>query len=231
MDMIFLSSPHGRIKLVFVNQKRLNTEMRDLIDLVTNSLTDVMPLAESVGSLETPADMDHLHSVLSALRKSPLAPFIRIFGSAGQVPATKVPGDIDAFIDMSEVALDNETRKEATRDLLAIAAANYGSFDPFILTKKHVGTDPDGKPVVHLMLWSRDDNARSWIPSKNAVKLTKAGRAGIPLSEVNLGELHEKANSKRGRKFVKKHEQEFKDRYGDAWKHVLYATANKRFKD
>jgi len=196
------------------------------------AISTMTRLAEGVEGIEgdTPADMTHIHNVLSALRKNPLAPFIRIFGSAGKVPPEKVPGDIDAFVDLSEVTLDPQTRKQAVNDLLAIAFKNYGAFDPFILTKKNVGKDPDGKPIIHMKLWTRDDHAQSWIVANRGAALTKAGRAGIPLDQVNLG-IHEKAATKRGERFVKKHKQEFKDRYGDAWKHVLYATANKKFKD
>lgn len=42
--------------------------------------------------------------------------------------------------------------------------------------------------------------------------------------------LEEARRSKKAERFIKKHKQEFKDRYGDAWERVLYATANKRFK-
>lgn len=46
------------------------------------------------------------------------------------------------------------------------------------------------------------------------------------LAEENLDEAK---RSKKAERFIKKHKDEFKDRYGDAWERVLYATANKRF--
>jgi hypothetical protein len=42
-------------------------------------------------------------------------------------------------------------------------------------------------------------------------------------------QLEEAKRSKKAERFIKKHKQEFKDRYGDAWERVLYATANKKF--
>ena len=34
---------------------------------------------------------------------------------------------------------------------------------------------------------------------------------------------------KKAKRFIKRHREEFKKRYGDAWKQVLYATAWKNF--
>jgi len=43
------------------------------------------------------------------------------------------------------------------------------------------------------------------------------------------GEILAEKRTKKAERFIKKHKEEFKDRYGDNWERVLYATANKRF--
>ena len=44
------------------------------------------------------------------------------------------------------------------------------------------------------------------------------------------GNLEERApHTKKGEKFIKKHKAEFKKRYGDRWKQMLYSTAWKLF--
>lgn len=46
-----------------------------------------------------------------------------------------------------------------------------------------------------------------------------------------LKELLEKAPpGAKAKRFIKKAKKDFQERYGDAWKTVLYATANKIFK-
>ena len=134
----------------------------------------------------TPSDVHPLHQVLDALRDSPLAPYIRIFGSAAKTPWDKLPGDIDAFVDLNEVKLEPELRKQATADLLRLAEKHYGSFDPFVSVTKRIGTHPTGKPVFQQVLWTRDVYARQWVVAKHKGKLTAAGRAGTPLSSLNV---------------------------------------------
>ena len=52
----------------------------------------------------------------------------------------------------------------------------------------------------------------------------------INIIEKFQRELAEKAPpGQKAERFIKKHKAEFKDRYGDNWKQVLYATAWKRF--
>jgi len=46
-----------------------------------------------------------------------------------------------------------------------------------------------------------------------------------------IKQLNEKSPpGKKAHRFIAKHKDEFKDRYGDAWEQVLYATANKLFR-
>jgi hypothetical protein len=48
--------------------------------------------------------------------------------------------------------------------------------------------------------------------------------------ETPVDTLDERApHTKKGEKFIKKHKAEFKKRYGDMWKQILYATAWKLF--
>ena len=44
-----------------------------------------------------------------------------------------------------------------------------------------------------------------------------------------LQRLDEKAKDSKREKFIKHRKADFKERYGDAWEKVLYATANKMF--
>jgi predicted nucleotidyltransferase len=172
-----------------------------------------------------------LHAVLEELRANPLAPFVRVFGSAAVKPLKKIPGDIDIFVDASRVTLSREERKQGTRALLQTAHKHYGYLDPFILITKKLMTDRgDGKPHIQRTLYVRDEYATSWVPAKNAGAIIRAGMSGTPLSDLQEFDLAERAPpTRKGERFIRKHKAEFKDRYGDNWKGVLYATAWKLF--
>jgi len=169
--------------------------------------------------------------VLNELRANPLAPYIRVFGSAAVKPLKKIPGDIDIFVDASRVSLSPEQRKEGTRALLATAHKHYGYLDPFILISKKITDDRgDGKPIVQRTLYVRDERATSWVPAKHAGAIIRAGMTGTLLKDLPEFDLAERAPATRkGERFIRRHKAEFKERYGDNWKGVLYATAWKLF--
>ncbi len=170
-----------------------------------------------------------IHMVLDELRHHPFAPYLRVFGSAAKKPLLKVPGDIDVFIDTALVNLPKDKFTEATRSLLQIANKHYGAFDPFILIHQKLGIIDD-KEKVRKVLYCRNERATAWVPAKNSRALIAAGKAGIPLNDLHDIDLAERAPpTQKAEKFIKKHKEEFRQRYGDAWKGVLYATAWKLF--
>ena len=195
-----------------------------------NAISTMTRLAESVNK-SSPGD--HLQQIIDALKSSKFAPYIRVFGSAAVRPLKKVPLDIDIFIDASEAHLSKADVKEASKELIALAHKFYGGFDPFILITKRLGTKPEGGGYFQSTLWTRNETATGWTEAKNRAALTKAGRAGTPLnqlSDIVLTDLTEKAPpTKKAQRFIKKREADFKERYGKAWKQVLYATAWKLF--
>lgn len=123
------------------------------------------------------AHLRRLDSIMDALRESPLASSIRIFGSAS---SKRVPGDIDAFL---EEPLDFPADKlEAVhRDILALAVkggyrGNYGSFDPFLLSREGVLLTRNDGDSSYNVAWKKASR-------KSAEELVSAGRLGIPVLE------------------------------------------------
>lgn len=65
---------------------------------------------------------------------------------------------------------------------------------------------------------------REWI------NLVESAQTEVSPVETPEKTLDERApHTKKGEKFIKKHKAEFKKRYGDMWKQILYATAWKLF--
>jgi len=108
-----------------------------------------------------------LTEVLDALRSSPLAPGIIVFGSMAR--GAFLPGDIDIAVDLRDVP-----HVEGGLDaLLRIAKRHYGWLDPFVIRQ-------DGK------LMCRNENATGWTVAKGARELKEAISAeGRPLSEFS----------------------------------------------
>lgn len=116
--------------------------------------------------------LERLDRIVAALKANPLAPYMRIFGSA--LTADR-PGDIDCFCE-GPFDLDQETRSAAIRSYLALAAenGNYGSFDPFLLNNKHLFVRNDNGDAVWNIAWN--DACR-----ETAQSIIAAGRAGVPV--------------------------------------------------
>jgi len=108
-----------------------------------------------------------LTEVLDALRSSPLAPGIVVFGSMAR--GAFLPGDIDIAVDLRDVP-PVEGGLDA---LLRIAKRHYGWLDPFVIRQ-------DGK------LMCLNENATGWTVAKGARVLKEAISAeGRPLSEFS----------------------------------------------
>jgi len=109
----------------------------------------------------------NLSAVLDALRGSPLAPRLVVFGSVAR--GRFLPGDIDVSIDLR---VGSPTDERELTNLLRISRKHYGWLDPFVI-------EPDGTLLV------RNETATSWTKAKGARALKSAIRSeGRPLSEV-----------------------------------------------
>jgi predicted nucleotidyltransferase len=192
--------------------------MRDFINIVENT---------------EEKEISVLHEILAELKNNPLSPHMKVFGSAAHKPLLKTPADVDVFIDAWSANLtelsSNDGYKEALQDLLRICKKYYPIFDPFILITRKV-QHPDHRPTYYRSLWCRNEAGTGWVrATKNIKVIIEAGKKGTPLSELGL-DLNERApHSKKGEKFIRKHKKEFKERYGEKWEQVLYATAWKLF--
>jgi len=123
---------------------------------------------------QTLTHLRKLDRIVAALKANPLAPHIRIFGSALH---KDVPGDIDAFCE-GPSDLPEPTHADAARSYLLLAVkggyhGNYGCFDPFLLTLS-------GK------LYSRNeryDAGIDWVRAKRDTgrQIIEAGRLGTPV--------------------------------------------------
>jgi hypothetical protein len=118
-----------------------------------------------------------LDTLVQALKDSPLAPGIRIFGSAVSAPEGQIPGDIDAFI-VTPDGLDPAVRKAAYAAILRLTEGdNYGLFDPFRTMRSGVRETR--------VLVTRGDvrQANTWIKADptTAWAITQAGHAGVPV--------------------------------------------------
>src|SRR5690606_36738008 len=112
------------------------------------------------------------------LKANPLAPHIRIFGSALH---KDVPGDIDAFYE-GPSDLPEPTHSEAARAYLLLAVkggyqGNYACFDPFLLTLS-------GKLYIRN---ERYDAAIDWVLASQdtARELVEAGLLGTLVLEFD----------------------------------------------
>ncbi len=114
------------------------------------------------------AHLLRLRAALAALRASPLAERIRVFGSAARrdEPA-RVPGDLDVFVD----AVDGPDM----RVLLRLMIRFWPQIDGFVVWNG----------MLMCRTPSADGRILSWMPVERRVAtLLKAGRAGIPLDAV-----------------------------------------------
>ena len=110
----------------------------------------------------------NLTIVLQALKKSPLAARVKVFGSyAKQMPD---PKDIDVVVEFSVLPTDSE-RAELNR-LLSLARHHYGVLDIFVLQP-------------HSPLLVRNDLATGWQRAKNATQIKLAIKNdGILLDDI-----------------------------------------------
>lgn len=103
------------------------------------------------------------------MSKLPYATKIRVFGSMAEGKDT--PGDIDVFVDMSEIRYTNSDQCREFFDLIRLANRNYGYVDPFIQFSDSL--------VV------RNDQATGWMRARNKVAMKKSMNAQArPLDEV-----------------------------------------------
>lgn len=124
------------------------------------------------------AHLRRLDAIVQALKASPLAPGIRIFGSATRRDGM-VPGDIDAFVAVPE-GLAPAVRKAAFDALLRLTEGdNHGLFDPFRLMR------PAGVAESVLVTRGPAREANRWVKAEpaTAAAIERAGRAGIPVAE------------------------------------------------
>jgi hypothetical protein len=133
------------------------------------------------------ASLATLDAVVAAVRANPLAPYIRVFGSAAAKPG-EIPGDIDVFLDRvaaNEDGVDAEALKQASADLIAVARRHYGWLDAFMLGRAKKTVQRDGGMVSEWVptLFVRNDEATGWIEAKKARELLAAARAGTPIAE------------------------------------------------
>jgi predicted nucleotidyltransferase len=107
-------------------------------------------------------------AIFERLQASPLAPHIRVFGSAAIHGSD--PKDVDIFVDFNVPSGKAEISRSGRADLLKIAKDFYGHFDPYFL--------------VGSTLFTRNAEATGWITAKNAPALIEAGKAGVSLSDL-----------------------------------------------
>lgn len=131
----------------------------------------------STGRFEVALEqLTKLDRIVTALKENPLAPWIRIFGSAAN-EVDLIPGDIDAFVELDLVDLPKGIRHLAINQFLLLAVeggyhGNYGMFDPFLLDKNR-------------KLFTRNEGtsrySTGWIAAEKQIAIAKAGRGGIPV--------------------------------------------------
>ena len=118
---------------------------------------------------------------IQALKTDPrFAPFrdrIRVFGSL--IGGKTNPGDIDILVDLSGLNPAPKGTGEGMSALLELLK-QHGRLDPFVYRYSR----NYGKEV----LWCAygDYTRPQWTIAKNARLILKAGRAGLPLAEINI---------------------------------------------
>jgi len=151
--------------------------MRDTIKIICEAEWRApLSISESIDWDETQRRLAaKLDAIIDALKQNPLAPRIRIFGSA--ITDKDLPGDIDAFFE-GPSGLGKEQFREAITQYLRLGArgsGNYGLFDPFWLRKTKLLGEWKSE------LYVRNDEGTAWMYAQQQVELTKAGRAGVPV--------------------------------------------------
>ena len=154
------------------HDRRVNTAMK--IDEIT-----IQP---------EPVDEDRLErsrQTIQALKTDPrFAPFrdrIRVFGSLAGGKTN--PGDIDILVDLGGLNPAPKGTGEGMSALLELLK-QYGRLDPFVYGySRNLGKE---------VLWCAygDFIRPQWTIAKNARAILKAGRAGMPLSEINIESLY-----------------------------------------
>jgi predicted nucleotidyltransferase len=134
-----------------------------------------------------PVDEDRLErsrQTIQALKTDPrFAPFrdrIRVFGSLAGGKTN--PGDIDILVDLGLNPAPKGTG-EGMSALLELLK-QYGRLDPFVYGySRNLGKE---------VLWCAygDFIRPQWTIAKNARAILKAGRAGMPLSEIKIESLY-----------------------------------------
>ena len=114
-------------------------------------------------------ELDRRNFLISTLKNSHAANFLKVFGSAtGMVD---VPGDIDCFIDLSEAKI-----KGLSTELMKICKEYWPLFDPFVLSKGQLYSHSE----------SSNANSISWTIVKHHKKaIEQAGKHGVPVLDFH----------------------------------------------